>query len=246
MKILAISHLFPHQKEPRYGIFVQRQLEAIAKLGEDVTVIAPTVYCPSVMSRFKRWKGYDNNSPLLNSEYLKTMRSFYIRPPGNWYNRWSGLAAYLSMKSIVKKMHEKSRFDIIYATDFFPDCDVAMRLKRLLDVPLVGLAIGIDVNQTAQSSSVMLKHFRRIVNSMDGILVCGEGLKREINALCGRESSCVYGVVDIEKYKPVNNKCDAKKRIGLEEDCRHLLFAGYLDKRKGIYELLESFSRIEK
>src|SRR3989339_963511 len=112
MKILAISHLFPHQKEPRYGIFVKRQLEAIAKLGSEVTVIVPTVYCPSLMSKCKRWKGYDNKSQLLPSDYLKTMRVFYFRPPGNWYNRWSGLAAYLSMKHIVQAIHAKEKFDI--------------------------------------------------------------------------------------------------------------------------------------
>ena len=36
MKILAVSHLFPNAAEPRYGIFVARQLHALIQEGADV------------------------------------------------------------------------------------------------------------------------------------------------------------------------------------------------------------------
>jgi hypothetical protein len=63
MNILAISHLFPHLKERRYGIFVARQLSEIHRLGTEITVIVPRVWCPAFLQRFERWKGYDHNCP---------------------------------------------------------------------------------------------------------------------------------------------------------------------------------------
>jgi glycosyltransferase involved in cell wall biosynthesis len=246
MRILAISHLFPNLKETRYGIFVARQLSEIHRLGAEITVIVPRVWCPGFLRYFDRWKNHDHKCPLRRFEGIETFSVPYLRPPGNFYNRWSGLAAFHAMKSKALELHNTRKFDVIYATDFFPDGDAAVRLAKYLKLPAACLCIGVDVNITAQSSGIIYRHFVRTAKALNGTLACGQSVADRIKAVTGKNPLCVYGVLDLEEFSPVPDKIPARKELGLPIDKTIALYAGYLTKRKGVYELLEAIHRVQK
>ena len=246
MRILAISHLFPNLKEKRYGIFVARQLSEIRKLGAEITVIVPRVWCPGFLRHFDRWKNHDHNCLLCRFEGIETFSVSYLRPPGNFYNRWSGLAAFQAMKSKALELHKSRKFDVIYATDFFPDGDAAVRLARYLKLPVACLSIGVDVNITAHSSGIIYRHFVRTAKALDGTLACGQSVADGIKAFTGKSPLCVYGVLDLEEFSPVQDKMPARKELGLPLDKTIALYAGYLTKRKGVYDLVEAIYRVQK
>jgi teichuronic acid biosynthesis glycosyltransferase TuaC len=246
VKILAISHLFPHEKEKRYGIFVARQLSEMAKQGAEVTVVVPRVWCPALLRRFQRWKDYDHKVPLCHFDGLDAISVPYLRPPGNWYNRFSGLVAFQAIKEKVLQLHEERRFDIIYATDFFPDGDAAVRLALYIKIPAACLAIGVDVNVTAHTSNMMYRHFVRTAQALDGMLACGYAVADGLHAITEKHPLCVYGVIDLQEFSPISKKSALRKEIGLPADKLIALYAGYLIRRKGIYELVEAFSKIRK
>jgi teichuronic acid biosynthesis glycosyltransferase TuaC len=246
VRILAISHLFPNLKEKRYGIFVARQLLEIRKLGAEITVIVPRVWCPGLLRHFEKWKNHDHKRPLCQFEGIETFSVPYIRLTGNFYNRWSGLAAFWAMKNKALELHNSKKFDVIYATDFFPDGDTAVRLAKCLKLPAACLSIGVDVNITAHSSRVIHRHFVRTAKALDGTLACGQSVADRIKAVTGKNPLCVYGVLDLEKFSPVPDKIPARKELYLPTDKTIALYAGYLTKRKGVCELLEAIHRIQK
>lgn len=246
MRILAISHLFPNLKKKRYGIFVARQLSEFRRLGAEITVIVPRVWRPGLLRRFDRWKKQDHKSPLCEFEGIETSSIPYLRLPGNFYNRWSGLAAFRAMKSKALELHKSRKFDVIYATDFFPDGDAAARLARYLKLPAACLSIGVDVNITAHSSGIIYRHFVRTVKALDGTLACGQSVADGIEAVTGKNPLCVYGVLDLEEFSPVSDKIPLRKELGLPLDKTIALYAGYLTKRKGVYELVEALYRTQK
>ena len=246
MRILAISHLFPNLKEKRYGIFVARQLSEISRLGAEITVIVPRVWCPGLLRHFDRWKKYDHNSPLCQFEGLEATSIPYLRLPGNFYNRWSGLAAFRAMKNKALELHKSRKFDVIYATDFFPNGDAAVRLAKCLKLPAACLGIGVDVNITAFSSKTIYRHFVRTAKALDGALACGQSVAERIKAVTGKNPLCVYGVLDLEEFSPVPDKIPERKELNLPPDKTIALYAGYLTKRKGIYDLLEAIYRVQK
>lgn len=245
MRLLAISHLFPNSAEPRYGIFAARQLSEMARLGAEIVTVVPRVWCPSFLRRFERWRDQDHSSPLCAVEGLETISIPYVRPPGNWYNRWSGLATFHTIKKTASELHAARRFDIIYATDFFPDGDAGVRLSRYLGIPVACLGIGVDVNITAHISGRMYEHFKRTARSLDGALACGRMVADGIKAVTEREPLCVYGVLDLEEFSPPSDRTALRDELKLP-DCPVLLYAGYLARRKGAYELIEAFSRIRR
>ena len=246
MRILAISHLFPNLKEKRYGIFVARQLSEIRRLGAEITVIVPRVWCPGLLRHFDRWKNQDHKCLLRRFDGIETFSVPYLRPPGNFYNRWSGLAAFRAMKNKALELHKSRKFDVIYATDFFPDGDAAVRLAEYLKLPAACLSIGVDVNITAHSSTIIYRHFVRTAKALDGTLACGQSVADGIKAVTGTNPLCVYGVLDLEEFSPVPDKIPARKELGLPPDKTIALYAGYLTKRKGIYELVEAIYRVQK
>lgn len=223
-----------------------RQLSEMYRLGADITVLVPVVWCPAFLRFFKRWQGYNHTRSLCKYDGLKTIPVPHIRPPGNWYNRWAGLAAFWAMRKKVLELHKKEEFDVIYATDFFPDGDAAARLARYINVPAACLGIGVDVNITARSSKIMYRHFVRTARALDGTLACGRSVADAIDAVTGRCSLRVYGVVDLQEFSPAPNKVSLRKTLGLPLDKTVALYAGYLMKRKGIYELAEVLCRIQK
>ena len=246
MRILAVSHLFPNLKETRYGIFAARQLSEIHRLGAEITVLVPRVRRPGFLRHFDKWKNYDHKSPLCRFEGIEAVSLPYIRLPGNFYNRWSGLAAFRAMKNKTLELHKSKNFDVIYATDFFPDGDAAVRLARYLKLPAACLCIGVDVNITAHSSGIIHRHFVRTARALDGTLACGQSVADGLKAVTGKSPLCVYGVLDLEEFSPAPDKIPARNELGLPPDKTIALYAGYLTMRKGVYELLETINRVRK
>jgi teichuronic acid biosynthesis glycosyltransferase TuaC len=246
VRILAISHLFPNLKEKRYGIFVARQLSELRRLGAEITVMVPRVWCPGLLRHFDRWKNYDHKCPLRQFEGIETFSVPYLRPLGNFFNRWSGLAAFRAMKNKALELHKSRKFDVIYATDFFPDGDAAARLAKYLKIPVTCLCIGVDINITAQSSKIIHRHFVRTAKALDGTLACGQAVANWIKAATGKNPLCVYGVLDLQEFSPVPDKIPARKELDLPPDKTIALYAGYLTKRKGVYELLAAIHRVQK
>jgi len=246
VKILAISHLFPNLKEKRYGIFVARQLSEISRLGAEITVIVPRVWCPGFLRHFDRWKHYDYKCSVCCFEEIETISVPYLRLPGNFYNRWSGLATFRAMKNKALELHKSKKFDVISATDFFPDGDAAVRLAKYLKIPSACLGIGVDVNITAHSSRIIYRHFIRTAKTLNGTLACGQRVADRIKAVTGKNPLCVYGVLDLDEFSPVPDKIPIRKDLGLPTDKTIALYAGYLTKRKGVYDLLEAIQRVQK
>jgi teichuronic acid biosynthesis glycosyltransferase TuaC len=246
MNILAISHLFPRVGEERNGIFVARQLSAMYKLGAEIRVLVPLVWCPRILRYFNRWKNYDHKREICKFEGIEAVSFPYIRPPGNWYNRWSGLVVFRAIRKKALKLHQKKNFDIIYATDFFPDGDAAVRLAKYMKLPAACLSIGADINITAHSTKAIHRHFVKTARVLNGTLACGQSVANGIDAVTNRHSLCVYGVVDLEEFSPASDKVSLRKELGLPLNKMVALYAGYIQERKGIYEMLEAFCRIHK
>jgi glycosyltransferase involved in cell wall biosynthesis len=246
IRILAISHLFPHEGERRYGVFTALQLAAMAKLGADITVLVPRVWVPNFLRRFKKWAKYSYGFALCEYEGLKTVAAAYPRITGNWWYRWDGVSVYHAVKKKVLALNREKRFDVIYATCLFPDGDAAVRLSKLLRVPVACLAIGTDVTLIPSYGKGIYKNFVRVVRQLDATLACGDSIAKEIDAVSDKHTLSVYGIVDMDKFVPVSDNKSIRAELGVPLDKCVAIYAGYLTKNKGVYEMVEAFCRVHK
>ena len=135
MKILAISHLFPNKREHRYGIFVARQLSAMAQEGVEITVLVPRAFSPAWMRRFLGEQVHDHKATLCQFDGLTTYPVPFLALPGAWFKRWSGLSVFWFSRKKAAELHSHEKFDVIYATDLFLDGDAATKLSKWLGIP---------------------------------------------------------------------------------------------------------------
>ena len=216
----------------------------MAAQGADVDVLVPRVYCPPLIRAIPKYANYGPDISLCEFPGLRSHKVPYIRPPGRWFNRWNGLAVYLAAKRTAMRLHQADPFDIVYATDLFPDGAAAVHLGRQLSIPATCLAIGMDVNVTAASTPGLRRHFTRVVQGLDGVLACGQSLADRIDQERSDKTLCVYGVVDLEKYSPVIDAGQMRDKLQLPRDKKIVLYAGYLWKQKGLFELIQAFEAV--
>lgn len=241
LKILAISHLFPNAEEPRYGIFVARQLEALAKQGADVTLMVPRAHRPWGLAG--RSGIHSSDSALLPVEGVRCHSLPFPALPGIWFKRWAGTSIYRASRGQVDDWHARHQFDIIYATDLFVGGDAGRLLGKRLGIPVAALAIGGDVNVVPHASRATYRHWVRILKGVDATLACGDQLARDVDAITGRNSLSVYGVVNLDQFTPVEDRLTIRRGLGLPAEGPLVLYAGYLAREKGLLELIDAWEQ---
>jgi len=244
MKILVISHLFPNQVDRNYGIFMARQLVEMARQGEQITVIVPTIWTPSFLRIFKKWRNYNHEVSLCQFDGLHVISAPYLRITGNWFYRWAGLSMFLALKNKARKLDQQIKFDIIYARSFFPDGDAAVRLAKHLQLPAVCVGIGRDINIIPMYSRAIYNRFVQVANQLNGTIASGRAAADKIDQVSGKQTLSIYGVVDLDRFKPAADKIQVRRALGLPVDKIVVLYLSSFKRDKGVYELLAAFQQI--
>jgi teichuronic acid biosynthesis glycosyltransferase TuaC len=252
MRILVITHNFPHKEDPTCGIFVARQLCEMVRQGVEVTVMVPIVYAPEWIHRLKRYRYFSPTRYLFQYEGIHSFVVPYLRPPGRpfpfgkLFFLWDAPSAYLSCVKKVKKRHVKNPFDIILGRGLWIEADIGLRLGRKLNLPVIGIGMGDDVNVLPTYGKLFRRRFEKIVRHLDAVLATGQGVADKITDVVGKPTPVIGGVVDFSVFAPPADKMQVREELGLEKDMMHLLFVGHLIKGKGIYELLNVFENLVK
>lgn len=243
MNVLAISSNYPHESDPACGVFAARQFVEMHKLGADVTVLVPHPYVPSFMTHFERYKPYRSRK-LISYDGIKSHIFRFFRFPGRWMLKWDGMSAFEFSKSLIRRLHKKNPFDIIYARGFWLESDIAIRSSKLLGIPAVGVGIGTDVNVRPKFGASFHKYFVDIANRLDCTMATGRGVADQIDAVSDKKTTVIGGLVDLHEFSPPINKKAVRKQLGLLSDAFILLFTGHIIKSKGIYELIDAFREV--
>lgn len=220
----------------------------MAAEGAEVSLLVPRLYSPAWLNwLLKRPPSINHRSALLIPDQIEARGCLYFARPGRTFKRRAGGAMYGAIRSQAIRMHGEKPFDIVYGTDWFLGCEVARRLGLNLAVPAAGLAIGDDVNVTARQSIENERHFRRIARELDATLACGDSLAGTIDSERERKTLSVYGVVDLERFAPADaeSKELCRRQLKLPLQDKIILYVGYLQRRKGLLELVEAFEAID-
>ena len=212
MRILAVSHLFPHASEPRYGIFVARQLEAMAKAGAEIELIVPVACPPHQLLQLTGIR--KPRRKLLEVAGVSSRVVPYPGLPGAWYKAHVGGVAGRRVVPLALQRHHDKPFDVVYGTNLFLGGDIAVRLGKRLGIPSSCLAIGSDVNHEPAISPRLLAAFNRIVGGLSGLLACGQSLADKLTDMRGDRCLCVYGVVDLDRYRPHHDRQKLRLKLG--------------------------------
>lgn len=248
MNVLAISSNYPRTDVPHHGIFVARQLSAIAAQGASVRLIVPTPWVPPFAGRLsKKLASLDHRSITLKQvDGVQAELLPYVSAPKRLHFRYSGWRIARTALLRIKQIMREQPIDVIFGTRVFPECDAAWRLSKKLGIPSACLAIGSDVNKRAQASPAMHEHYKRILTGTDRVLACGRALSERIDEETGAKATPIIRGTNLKQFAPLQQReRDAlRQSLGIDPEHVAVLFAGRLIREKGVFELADAIGKL--
>lgn len=242
MRVLVVTRIFPNRAEPSFGPYNQKQLAALKTLGWDVEVINPIPWFPGAAVL----RGKTRASIAAEVPSTDTFGNLSVRHPRFLHvPRVVGVHAPLYAAGVYREARRlRGRYDVILSPFAYPDGVASILLGQLLDVPIVVKLHGGDMNVAAKNPPVA-RWLRWGFGHVSRIVAVSYPLAESAHAFGVPWSrlGVVEDGVDSSIFR-LRNKAEAKAEVGLDPQRKHIVYVGRLERRKGVYELMEAFSAL--
>ncbi|HZG09589.1 MAG TPA: glycosyltransferase [Allosphingosinicella sp.] len=237
LRVLTLSTLYPDRRRPTFGVFVERQTQALAaREGIAVAVACGTGLPPWPLSLHPH---YRNRRVSRRWEVWKELEVLRL-PFRIWPGRPAGAGRALA-RAVLPAIRGQG-FDVIDAEFFWPDGVAAMHLSRALDIPFSVKARGSDIHHWGAVPAVRAQMVEA-AQAAGGLLAVSEALKMSMVALGmpGEKIGVHYTGIDLDRFRPVD-RAAAKAALGVDGPL--LVTAGALIPLKGQALLLEALHEL--
>lgn len=237
MKICIVTTMFPKYKGDYYGSFVFDEVKAIVDRGFEVHVITQhnsgipyeedidgikihrfRWLEPKTFRALVHFKGFKDNLRLLT----------YI------------FSLFINLIKIIRKYD----IEIIHAHSTIPTGLLGVIVSKIMRIPIVITAHGMDINNFEnkilfkQLLSFSLRHCNKAI-------AVSADLAKKMNRIGAEEHKIVIlrNTVNTKLFKPIKNQ-KIRNTYGIEKEDVLILFVGYLDTFKGIFDTIDAFYKI--
>lgn len=233
MRICIIPTMFPKYKGDYYGSFVFDEAKMLVKKGFEVHVV--TQHNPGIpyeeivdgihVHRF-RWLEPKEFRALVHFKGIKD----------NFRLVTYLISLFFNLIMVIRKYN----IDIIHAHSTIPTGLIGVIVAKIMKKPVFITAHGMDINNFENSS-----FFKRLITfslkNCNKAIVVSSDLAKKISSLGIDPDKIIVlrNAVDTNRFQPNNIKIIRKKHD--IKDNILILFVGYLDTFKGIFELVDAF-----
>lgn len=238
-RILWLTQSYPSETDPIAGIFHKTQAEALAELGMNIEIVAPSPSVPAFIGAFsEKWLKY-SQLPLQTIENgVKIYRPKYLALPQQ--SKWA--SPHLRMERKASSLG-LSKPDLIHAHFAYPQGLMAIKLGRKWNVPTVLTLHGSDVNAYPNYNRTAMKRFAAAVRGASRVIAVSRALAERTKRLSGREPELMPIGIKLSRFTGLPSREEARKRLGLPENRFLVLFVGFLLEAKGVRELLTALQK---
>jgi N-acetyl-alpha-D-glucosaminyl L-malate synthase BshA len=234
VKICIVPTMFPKHKGDYYGSFVFDEAKMFVKKGFEVHVVTQHnlgIPYEEVMEgvhvhRFK-WIEPDEFKALVHFKgFIDNLRLISYLISLLFYLIW-----------IVRKYN----IDIIHAHSVIPTGFIGVIVSKFVKKPVFITAHGMDITNFQNHPFYKRLITFSLVNSNKTIAV-SEYIAKTMKSLGSNPENLIIlrNTINTNRFKPLRN-LNLRKSYNIEDKEILILFVGYLDVFKGIFELLEAF-----
>lgn len=254
--VLSLSTLYPNAVNPRFGTFVARSLEALAKHGcgpgDDagdwrVTVVNPIGLPPIALGRYRALAQLDAVS---EEHGVCVYRPNFTLIPAVGARRNASAIAKAALP-LIERIHADTPIDIIDAQFFFPDGPAAAWIAQQIGTKLSLKARGSDITYWGEQSFAR-EQMLEAAECADGVLAVSESLARQMVALGmnPRKIRVHYTGLDRDRFRPLEHT-QLRAQLGSElgftipDNSPLLACVGALIERKGQDIAIAALAQVE-
>lgn len=244
MRILSISTLYPSDAQPNFGIFVERQMQAVARRGDaELLLINPLGLPPWPLSLHPRYRALSRLPFEEDRGGVKVLRPRFRLFPGIG-GRFNARAIARSVLPLARRLHAEQPFDLVDAQFFYPDGPAAAQIAAALGLPLSIKARGADIHHWGRqrgTAAQVLSAGRQAA----GMLAVAEGMADDMAALGlprGRITIHRTGL-DRSRFRPLD-RAESRVKFGFAPDIPLLACVGALIPRKGQSFAIEALTHL--
>ncbi len=246
-RVLSLATLYPNAHSPRFGTFVARSLEALARRGDwDVTVINPIGLPPILLGPYKALAAAAVDG-VEHGVAVHRPRFTLIPKIGGPLN--PALIARAVMP-LARRLHAQAPFDLVDAEFFYPDGPAARRIAKALGLPYSVKARGADI-QFWGHRRFTAGQVRQAGHEAAGLLAVSQALADDMVALgLPREKIMIhYTGLDRARFRPRNRaeaRADLAARgvLALAPEQALLATVGALIPRKGQECVIQALAQL--
>ncbi len=250
--VVALSTIYPNPANPRFGTFIARSMEALAKRGAaegdwKVSVVNPLGIPPIAVGRYRALTQLDEFSEEGGVNIYRPR--FTLIPKVSGRRNASAIAK--AALPLIRKIHASEPIDILDAQFFFPDGPAAAWIARELGLPLSLKARGSDITYWGQFDFAR-EQMLEAAEYADGILAVSEALAKQMVEL-GMPASKIrvhYTGLDRDRFRPLDHtqlRAQLSKVLGfpLPDNAPLLTCVGALAQHKGQDIAIAALAKIE-
>lgn len=244
LRVLSLSTLYPNDQNPNFGVFVERQMQAVAKRGDvDLTLINPIGLPPFPLSLHPRYRQL-RDLPEREQRGGVTV----LRPRFNLLPiigaRFNAGAIVRTVLPLARRLHAEQPFDLVDAQFFHPDGYAAVRLGAVLGLPVSIKARGADIQHWGHQRATAAQ-VRKAGRCATGLLAVSKGLLEDMAALgIPRDKITLHRTgLDADLFRPYDRRM-CRDQLGLPRDKPVLATVGALIPRKGQRFAIEALAQL--
>ena len=244
LRVLSLSTLYPNDHTPNFGVFVERQMQAVAKHEDvDLTLVNPIGLPPFPLSLHPRYRQLRELPEREHRSGVKVLRPRFTLLPriGARFNAGAIVRAVLPL---ARRLHAAQKFDLVDAQFFHPDGYAAVRIAAVLGLPVSIKARGADIHYWGRQRATAAQ-VRKAGRRATGLLAVSEGLIDDMAALgIPRDKITLHRTgLDADLFRPYDRRM-CRDQLGLPRDKPVLATVGALIPRKGQRFVIEALAKI--
>ena len=242
MKVLVMSHMYPHLNNPNSGTFVHEQVAELQKQGVEVVVLCTLSKSAKALTYVSaKWKNYYEQPDFTELDGVPVHFDNYLVIPRNFFYHTSGARMYNGIVDKATRLHKEHQFDLIHAHVALPDGYAAVKIGEKLNLPVVTTIHGQDVQTVIHKSIACKNKIEYVIDQSDAtIFVSTKLLKlKEKHLTTNNDRSVVIN-------NGLPSMFDCYNEIRKPNDITQLLSISNLKDTKGLNYNLEALSQLKK
>lgn len=249
MRVLVISHLYPSNVDKTAGIFVHEQIKAVIREGCEVRVISPVPFAPRIFWSNSKKRVYGEIPSSCSIEGISVFYPRYLRLPGKWFHGVSSYTLYFGSLKVVNSIIKEFKPHLLHAYTATPDGYSGILFGRKFHLPLICSLLGSDINLYPEYKPLSFHLTKEVIAEADQIVSVSNTLKSTAEKFAQPRDriQVVYMGCDLKSFKYSEEaRRKVREQLKIPPTARVLIFIGNIKKNKGVFELMEAFTQLNK